>query len=220
VQEKPDAEAKKEKTEEEKPEVSGRMRVKVSLSNFIACTEYKELTKKVLVLKMDSKVEMSSIDENYLKKDIERRNKNHITTKVSELSVIDVKVEELTPYFVDMNELSNSTFKRAKKRELITPLSSLVIIKTDIAPYIDSKNKMSGDFDKHSSTSCFLSSIIVKVSMDDLYILNSMSSHLSKQAMDISKLWDDYSQRTNDARLDGVNNALKSNKKLFEQALV
>lgn len=173
---------------------SGRMRVKISMLDSIVCSERRERTKKVLVLKMNTKMEMTSLSEDFLKAEFEKQMRVLWSSKkkFSDLSIIDIKVEELTPYFIENDELNDKRFRSTKKRELITPLSCAVSVKSDMSPFMNNANKPTGEYDRRSTTSVKLSSIIVKVSMDDLYVLNSIASHLSAQALEISQLWSDY----------------------------
>ena len=172
------------------------MRIKFKMMDSIVCVELKQRTNKVLVLKMNSRVEMTSINEQFLKNELEQQ-KNLLWTdkkKFNDLSVMDIQVEELTPYFVDMIELNDKKFKSTKKRELVTPLSCSVEMRNDISPYNPQRDKVTTEYDRRSHTNVKMNSVIIKVSMDDLYILSSIASALTKQAMEISKLWSDYAQ--------------------------
>jgi hypothetical protein len=91
---------------------------------------------------------------------------------------------------------------------LVTPFACAINLRTEIAPYSDNKKDSNSEFDRRTFTSVKLGSIIVKVSMDDLYILNSIVSELSKRSKEISELWSDYAKRGNDPRLAGIDEAL------------
>lgn len=50
-----------------KEQNSGKMRIKILMADSIICLERNERTRKVLVLKMNGKIEMASISEGFLK---------------------------------------------------------------------------------------------------------------------------------------------------------
>ncbi len=93
-------------------------------------------------------------------------------------------------------------------------------LRTEIAPFSDDKRNESSEFDRRTFTSVKLGSIIVNVSMDDLYILNSIVSELSKRSKEISDLWSDYAKRGNDPRLTGIDEAFKLNSSFADQPLL
>jgi hypothetical protein len=88
-------------------------------------------------------------------------------------------MHELTPYFIDSDDLNQKPFSSMRKRELITPLTCEVKIISELSPY-DDASELEMTFDKRSTTSVQLGSIIVRVSMEDLYTLNTLSLSLAK----------------------------------------
>ena len=99
--------------------------------------ERRELQKKAAVVQLGVTVGMKQHDQKAIESEIASINKGSLKSidqQFRTTSQMHVKVEQLTPYVINIQDLSTTKFKQAKKRVLISGFDLDLVMKSAIAP--------------------------------------------------------------------------------------
>ena len=111
-------------------------RIDFKMQESILILERREFQKKAAVLKLGVNVKMTGHDARAIERRISGQKLKHTGSNKARYRPVlemDLKIDQMTPYIVNVNDLETTKFKQAKKRVLINPFDFTMQMTTHIA---------------------------------------------------------------------------------------
>ena len=154
-------------------DVAKKSTIIVNLTDTILCVDRRERSKKGIVFWIDTQFKMQSVEEDVLK---QRLLKEFIPNQDQRelLSTIEIDVKTFAPYFCLVDDLGTMRFEKVKKRAMTNKIKSMVKLET----HIQAQSTNDKDFIKYNKTTVELKETSARISMDDLYVINTVRAVL------------------------------------------
>ena len=156
------------------------MKMKIHLDESLIIIQNDKISDKCIVLQTAMDLLMISKDPESIK-----QSGGKITS--SNFYSMTIAIKNVAGYLCDLEELSEVSFKEAKKREFIQPSSCKIDMNSSLVTNIN--------FGLYTEnlTEIVMNEADLKISIDDLQVLNSILNVLMAEIWVLSAVWTDYS---------------------------
>ena len=193
--------------------------------------ERRERAKKAIVTEMDFGMKLSTIDQLAVEKEISKaklrhtgsnKNKFRLTTRMK------INCNKVEPYMVNIKELEGNSFRSIKKRLIMTGLRGKLKTLASVGKWegpilelldgekpvelldeekpvepLDGKKPVV-KFKNKNDIDISMTAFAFNVSMDDFYVITSISRKIVEEGLELAKIWTDYA--VNDVVSEGFKN--------------
>ena len=148
--------------------------IQIHMKDTLLILAHKDITAKCVVIQTSTDLVMQSRNSKSFKLG---------ASESKEFSSMVVEVKNACAFFCDINEIVEYTVKEANKRDLLQPMTCSVVMRSWL------KNCPEIGLHNENSQETKISSVDLKVAMDDLYILQNITSILLADLSSLGAVW-------------------------------
>ena len=195
------AEEEEEAKRKQQEALGSRTFIKVNVTESILVLERRERSKKAIVTEMDFGVKLSTIDQLTVEQEIARQKIRHTGSNKNKFRIVTrmvINCNKVQPYMVNIKELEGNSFRSIKKRLIMTGLSGKLKTLAMVGKWENPNAELlEGEqpvvkFKNKNEIDIGMTAFSFNVSMDDFYVITSISRKIVEEGLELAKIWTDY----------------------------